>query len=150
MLAVSTFPEIHAEILRLVEEGKAVVIISHNSPQPPPAPRLPQQGRPCSVPGAQNGGKANQQDGRVHVDESSKGEDCQPLKSVLRTPQAAEYVGLSASTLEKYRLYGTGPPYQKAGGKIIVYRPEDLDAWLNARRRRSTSDQTPISETGAR
>jgi predicted DNA-binding transcriptional regulator AlpA len=64
----------------------------------------------------------------------------QLIKRVLRTPQAAEYVGLSASTLEKLRLTGGGPTYQKAGAKIVVYRPEDLDAWLNSHQRRSTSD----------
>ena len=61
-------------------------------------------------------------------------------KRVLRTAQAAEYVGLSASTLEKFRLNGSGPVYQKAGPKIVVYRPEDLDAWLSSQRRRSTSE----------
>jgi predicted DNA-binding transcriptional regulator AlpA len=60
---------------------------------------------------------------------------------VLRTPQAAQYVGLSASTLEKLRLTGGGPAYQKAGPKIVVYRPEDLDAWLAAHPRTSTSDK---------
>ena len=59
----------------------------------------------------------------------------------LRTSQAAAYVNLATSTLEKYRLTGKGPVYEKAGPKIVVYRPEDLDAWLNAQRRRSTSDQ---------
>jgi hypothetical protein len=50
------------------------------------------------------------------------------VNHVLRTPQAAEYVGLSTSTLEKFRLTGNGPVYQKAGPKIVVYRIEDLDA----------------------
>jgi predicted DNA-binding transcriptional regulator AlpA len=72
------------------------------------------------------------------------------IKRVLRTPQAADYVGLSASTLEKFRLTGNGPPYQKAGPKIVVYRPEDLDAWLHASRRRSTSDVGFTAATGAR
>jgi predicted DNA-binding transcriptional regulator AlpA len=62
------------------------------------------------------------------------------VNQVLRTPQAAAYVGLSTSTLEKFRLTGNGPVYQKAGPKIVVYRLEDLDAWLHARRRKSTSD----------
>jgi predicted DNA-binding transcriptional regulator AlpA len=64
----------------------------------------------------------------------------QATQRVLRTQEAAEYVGLSASTLEKFRLTGDGPVYQKSGPKIVVYRVEDLDAWLNAGRRRSTSD----------
>ena len=58
----------------------------------------------------------------------------------LRTPAAAEYVGLSGSTLEKLRLTGGGPAHYKSGPKIVVYRVEDLDAWLSARRRTSTSD----------
>jgi predicted DNA-binding transcriptional regulator AlpA len=64
----------------------------------------------------------------------------QPVQRVLRTPEAANYVGLSASTLEKFRLTGNGPPYQKAGPKIVVYRVEDLEAWLTLGRRKSTSD----------
>jgi predicted DNA-binding transcriptional regulator AlpA len=72
----------------------------------------------------------------------------QTVKRVLRTPQAADYVGLSPSTLEKFRLTGNGPPYQKAGPKIVVYRAEDLDAWLNVNRRCSTSDI--VKATGTR
>jgi hypothetical protein len=68
------------------------------------------------------------------------GQPMRPIRRVMRTPQAADHVGLSPSTLEKYRLTGNGPPYQKAGPKIVVYRLEDLDAWLDANRRRSTSD----------
>jgi predicted DNA-binding transcriptional regulator AlpA len=62
------------------------------------------------------------------------------LQRRLRTPEAAAYVGLSSSTLEKLRLTGKGPIYHKAGPKIVVYRLEDLDAWLNSHRHRSTSD----------
>lgn len=58
----------------------------------------------------------------------------------LRTPEAAKYCGLSASTFEKLRLTGNGPVYSKAGPKIVVYRIEDLELWLDANRRRSTSD----------
>jgi predicted DNA-binding transcriptional regulator AlpA len=62
-------------------------------------------------------------------------------RRILRTPQAAEYVGLSPSTLEKFRLSGQGPIYHKSGPKIVVYYPDDLDSWLHARRRKSTSDR---------
>lgn len=58
----------------------------------------------------------------------------------LRVPAAAEYVGLSASTLAKMRLRGDGPVYAKAGPRVVVYSISDLDAWLASRRRRSTSD----------
>jgi hypothetical protein len=64
----------------------------------------------------------------------------------MRTSEAADFVGLSVSTLEKLRLTGNGPPFEKAGAKIVVYNPEDLDAWLTARRRTSTSDLGPVEE----
>jgi predicted DNA-binding transcriptional regulator AlpA len=71
------------------------------------------------------------------------------ITRVLRTPEAAAYVGLSASTLEKFRLNGGGPSYHKAGYKIVIYRVEDLDAWLNARRRNSSSDNGLFAVSGA-
>jgi predicted DNA-binding transcriptional regulator AlpA len=58
----------------------------------------------------------------------------------LRPPGAASYLGLSASTLAKMRLRGDGPPYSKAGPRIVVYGVQDLDAWLDARKRKSTSE----------
>ncbi len=59
----------------------------------------------------------------------------------LRAPAAAEYVGLSTSTLAKMRVRGDGPIYSKAGPRIVVYDVRDLDNWLAARRRTSTSDK---------
>jgi hypothetical protein len=70
----------------------------------------------------------------------------------LRTPEAAAYLGLSASTLEKFRLYGGGPIYYKAGPKIVVYDVDDLDAWVRAGRRTSTSQNRAaevVQEGGA-
>ena len=61
----------------------------------------------------------------------------------LRTPAAADYLGYSESTLEKKRLTGEGPPFIRLG-RAIVYDTRDLDAWLAARRARSTSD-SPVS-----
>ncbi len=58
----------------------------------------------------------------------------------LRAPAAADYLGFSTSTLAKMRLRGDGPPYAKAGPRIVVYDVADLDAWLASRRRSSTSD----------
>jgi len=62
----------------------------------------------------------------------------QPLR-YLRTPEAARIVGLSIRTLEKHRIYGTGPRYSKLGGRV-VYRPEDLHAWVELGAKASTSD----------
>ena len=57
----------------------------------------------------------------------------------LRTPDAARLVGLSIRTLEKHRIYGTGPRYSKLGGRV-VYRIEDLQAWVESGAKASTSD----------
>jgi predicted DNA-binding transcriptional regulator AlpA len=58
--------------------------------------------------------------------------------SMMRTVNAASFVGLSASTLTKLRLTGGGPIYLKLG-KTVVYDPSDLKNWLESKRRRSTA-----------
>lgn len=59
-------------------------------------------------------------------------------RSWMRTPEAAAYVQRAESTLEKLRHYGGGPAYSRAG-KVVVYHPDDLDAWLKSSMRVSTS-----------
>lgn len=59
------------------------------------------------------------------------------------TKAAAEYAGFSPRTLEKLRWSGGGPVYYRLAG--IRYLEEDLDAWLESRRRLSTSDPGPQS-----
>jgi predicted DNA-binding transcriptional regulator AlpA len=49
---------------------------------------------------------------------------------LLRTPDAARYLGLSTSLLEKLRQRGEGPTYVKIG-RAIVYDPCDLDDWID-------------------
>ncbi len=58
----------------------------------------------------------------------------------LRPPQAADYLGLSASTLAKMRLRGDGPVYSKLGPRLVCYEQSDLDAWVTEHRRLSTSE----------
>jgi predicted DNA-binding transcriptional regulator AlpA len=60
---------------------------------------------------------------------------------MLNTREAAEFLGLSASTLNKMRITGAGPAYITLGLRRVVYHPADLKAWLDANRRRSTSDR---------
>lgn len=57
----------------------------------------------------------------------------------LRTKEAAEFLSLSARTLEKHRTYGTGPAYRKLGGRV-VYSVDDLQAWADRGAVTSTSD----------
>ena len=52
----------------------------------------------------------------------------------LKTRQAADYLGLGELTLEKYRVFGGGPAYQKLG-RSVVYTVEELERWAEARTR---------------
>jgi excisionase family DNA binding protein len=58
---------------------------------------------------------------------------------LFTTEKAAGYLGLSRSTLEKWRVTGAGPSYRKHGRRV-VYRRRDLDDWSDAQARRSTSE----------
>ncbi|WP_414615112.1 helix-turn-helix transcriptional regulator [Stenotrophomonas pavanii] len=49
----------------------------------------------------------------------------------LSTTAAADWLGLSKSTLDKMRCEGRGPRYLRVG-KRCFYRPADLDAYLEA------------------
>lgn len=57
----------------------------------------------------------------------------------VRTREAARLLDLSPRTLEKHRCDGTGPTYRKLGGRV-VYAVADLEAWIEACARRSTSE----------
>ena len=61
-------------------------------------------------------------------------------KRILRTSEAAEYVGLATSTLEKMRVKGEGPRFIRLGGRAVGYDVRDLDAWLVHERVRDDSD----------
>ncbi|MFC1580037.1 helix-turn-helix domain-containing protein [Thermodesulfobacteriota bacterium] len=58
---------------------------------------------------------------------------------MLRTEEAAKYIGLQKCTLEAWRVRGTyGPVFLKLG-KAVRYRKEDLDAFINTCKCTSTS-----------
>jgi predicted DNA-binding transcriptional regulator AlpA len=57
----------------------------------------------------------------------------------LNVAEAAQFTGLSKSTLNKYRLTGAGPRYFQLGRRV-VYDTAELSDWMDARRRRSTSE----------
>ena len=56
---------------------------------------------------------------------------------VLHEREAAGYIGMSVSFLQKDRMNGRlagrtpGPRYAKLGKRVVYFR-EDLDAWLEA------------------
>jgi len=46
---------------------------------------------------------------------------------------AANYLGVSIHTLEKWRSLKKGPPYLKVG-HFVRYTQEDLDRWVDSHR----------------
>lgn len=64
-------------------------------------------------------------------------------KKYLNSEEAARILRLSARTLERMRVEGSGPRYVKAGRGTrarVLYRPADLDAWLDGQTFQSTSE----------
>ncbi|WP_186389161.1 AlpA family transcriptional regulator [Stappia sp. TSB10P1A] len=60
-------------------------------------------------------------------------------RRLLRTQEAARFLGISIRTLEKHRTYGTGPTYRKIGGRVL-YTIRDLEVWSDIGSRKSTRD----------
>jgi hypothetical protein len=62
------------------------------------------------------------------------------MKRLLPVAEAATYVSLSASTLNRLRVSGGGPRYAKLAAKIL-YDVRDLDLWIENSKRGSTSER---------
>lgn len=62
-----------------------------------------------------------------------------PVSKNLKPGAAATYINWSQSRLAKSRIWGDGPAFIKLG-RSVIYRLEDLDGFLLANRRTSTSD----------
>ena len=58
--------------------------------------------------------------------------------TVMTVKQAAEYLGLAVSTLNKWRCHGGGPVFIKMG-RAVRYRVEDLENFLIQSKSLSTS-----------
>lgn len=59
---------------------------------------------------------------------------------LLNTHEASEYSHVSVTNLAQLRYQGSGPKYLKPTPRVVLYRREDLDAWLNASERTSTAE----------
>ena len=57
---------------------------------------------------------------------------------LLDTNQLAEQLLNKSNTIEGWRIKGVGPRYIKIG-RLVRYRPEDVELWLEAQTRNSTS-----------
>ena len=61
-----------------------------------------------------------------------------PVQRLLSTAEAATYLGLAENTLRIARVRGTGPVYRKFG-RTVRYAVEDLVAYAEQSKRKSTS-----------
>ena len=63
------------------------------------------------------------------------------MEDLLTTKQAAQFVGLSESTLNQYRVTGRGPKFIRLGGtRLVRYDRAQLEAWALSDQRQSTSE----------
>ncbi len=65
-------------------------------------------------------------------------------KLVVNEHVAAERLGLSVRTLQRWRVTGQGPTFRKLG-KRVGYTAGDLEAFLERAARSSTSDAGPAA-----
>lgn len=63
---------------------------------------------------------------------------------LLTTKQAAAYLGVSASFLEKDRWAGSRIPFIRVSSRSIRYRREDLESFLKSRTCQSTSQYPEV------
>jgi predicted DNA-binding transcriptional regulator AlpA len=63
-----------------------------------------------------------------------------PAPYLLVEKEAAEILGFSTRTLQKWRSDGGGPKFVHVSKRAIRYRQEDLLRWIEERVRTSTSD----------
>ncbi len=65
---------------------------------------------------------------------------------LMKEAEAARRLGLEVATLRRWRWAGRGPRFLKIEG-AVRYEPRELTAYIEASRRRSTSDPGRISDT---
>ena len=53
------------------------------------------------------------------------------IPTFLTESEAAEYLGISKKTLQRWRFGPRGPNYEKVAGKLIRYHQAILDAWMD-------------------
>ncbi len=54
------------------------------------------------------------------------------MQPLIDEKACAGLVGCVVSTLQKWRVRGDGPPFVKVG-RLVRYRPEDVEAWVAMR-----------------
>ena len=61
----------------------------------------------------------------------------------LLTPgEVASILGIKPKTVDKWRAEGSGPPWIRAGKKLIRYPPDELILWIRQHRQPDSSSPT--------
>ena len=60
------------------------------------------------------------------------------MRGFITEQEVGDILGVVQATLKLWRVKGSGPRYFKIGGRIL-YRRDDLDAFIERQARRSTS-----------
>ena len=55
----------------------------------------------------------------------------QTIPTLLTESEAAEYLGISKKTLQRWRFSRRGPNYVRVAGKLIRYHQVVLDMWMD-------------------
>lgn len=66
-------------------------------------------------------------------------------EKLLNEQQAAEYLEFTPRALQMWRHKGNGPKYVKISSRAVRYRKRDLDEWIEAHVRTSTSGNESFS-----
>ena len=74
---------------------------------------------------------------------------CLGEQELLTPREAATYLRVSKSYLDKLRVYGGGPRFLRLGKRKVLYRRSDLDAWLARRSFDSTSEYDALVPSAA-
>lgn len=53
------------------------------------------------------------------------------IPTFLTESEAAEYLGISKKTLQRWRFGSRGPNYVRVAGRLIRYPQAILDAWMD-------------------
>lgn len=65
------------------------------------------------------------------------------VKKYLSTKEVAEEYGIGKGTLEQMRCRGLGPAYIKVSSRMVKYKRDDVEAWLDSHRK-ITIDSNPL------
>ena len=69
----------------------------------------------------------------------------EPASELLTIAEAAQLLRAPVATLRYWRHLGTGPHSFRLGRRVL-YRRDDLHAWIDARREQGTAERNPAPE----